>query len=65
MTDIQKKRVSTLAKDHEVTSDVLLRLLHEVGVEAKTPSSTIDAASFQKVKPLLTAEKQRRTRDDR
>jgi hypothetical protein len=55
MTDTQKKRVSTLAKDHEVTSDVMLRLLQEAGVDAKTPSSTIDSSAFQKVKPLLQA----------
>jgi translation initiation factor IF-2 len=64
MTDTLKKRVSTLAKDHEVTSDVLLRLLHEAGVDAKTPSSTIDPDAFRKVKPLLLAEKQKQEREE-
>ncbi len=63
MTDTPKKRVSTLARENEVTSDVLLRLLNEAGVDAKTSSSTIDSASFQKVKPLLLAEKQKRERE--
>jgi translation initiation factor IF-2 len=64
MTDTPKKRVSTLAKDHDLTSDVLLRLLHEAGVDAKTPSSTLEPEAFQKVKPLLLAEKQRREREE-
>jgi hypothetical protein len=64
MTDTPKKRVSTLAKDHEVTSDVLLRLLNEAGVGAKTSSSTIDPAEFQKVKPFLQAEKQKQEREE-
>ncbi|MCD6023503.1 MAG: infB [Fibrobacteria bacterium] len=64
MTDTGKKRVSSLAKENEVTSDVLLRLLNEAGVEAKTSSSTIDQAAFQKVKPLLAAEKDRKEREE-
>ena len=64
MTDTPKKRVSTLAKDHDLTSEVLLRLLHEAGVDAKTPSSTLEPEAFQKVKPLLMAEKQRKEREE-
>jgi translation initiation factor IF-2 len=64
MTDTGKKRVSSLAKENEVTSEVLLRLLNEAGVEAKTSSSTIDQAAFQKVKPLLVAEKDRKEREE-
>jgi translation initiation factor IF-2 len=64
MTDTGKKRVSSLAKEYEVTSDVFLRLLNEAGVEAKTSSSTIDQAAFAKVKPLLLAEKDRKEREE-
>ena len=64
MTDTGKKRVSSLAKEYEVTSDVFLRLLNEAGVEAKTSSSTIDQSAFAKVKPLLLAEKDRKEREE-
>ena len=57
MTDNGKKRISSLAKEFEVTSEVFLRLVKEAGLEAKTASSMLDAAGVQKVKPFLDAEK--------
>ncbi len=63
MTDTPKKRVSTLAKEYEVGSDVLLRLLQDAGIPAKTSSSTIDQAAFKKVKPALVAEKEKMERE--
>ena len=64
MTDTAKKRISSLAKEHEVTSDLLMRLLKEAGVEAKSSSSMLDASGLQKVAPLLLAEKEKKEREE-
>ncbi len=62
MTDT-KKRVSSLAKTHEISSDLLLKLLKDAGVDVKSSSSMIDQEGFTKVKPLLAAEKERQERE--
>ena len=59
-----KKRVSSLAKSYEVSSDLLLRLLKDMGEDVKSASSMIDLPTFQKVKPLVVAEKERMERDE-
>ena len=64
MTDNGKKRISSLAKEFEVTSEVFLRLVKEAGLEAKTASSMLDAAGVQKVKPFLDAEKEKKQREE-
>ncbi len=64
MTESAKKRVSSLAKQYEISGDTLVRLLVEAGVEVKSTSSMIDQPSFMKVKPLIVAEKEKQERDD-
>ncbi len=64
MTDTAKKRVSSLAKQYELASEVLLRLLQEAGVEVKSSSSMIDQPNFVKVKPFILAEKARTEREE-
>src|SRR3954468_22641418 len=64
MTDTAKKRISSLAKENEVTSETLLRLLQDAGVDAKSPSSMLDSDGLKKVKPLLQAEKDRKEREE-
>src|SRR6185436_19376024 len=63
MTADSKKRVSSLAKTYEISSDLLVKLLQTAGVDVKSSSSMIDQPSFQKVKPLIVAEKERIERD--
>ena len=64
MTDTAKKRISSVAKEHEVTSDLFMRLLKDAGVEAKSPSSMIDAEGMKKVQPFLRAERDRKEREE-
>lgn len=64
MTDIAKKRISSLAKEYEVTSELFMRLLKEADIEAKSPSSMLNAESQRKIQPLLRAEKERKERED-
>src|SRR3954465_15091570 len=59
MTEAAKKRVSSLAKTYEISSDLLGKLLKDAGVEVKSSAAMIDQPSFQKVKPLIVAEKDR------
>src|SRR5689334_24678228 len=63
MTDATKKRVSSLAKSYEISSDLLVKLLKDVGVEVKSSAAMIDQPSFLKVKPLIVAEKDRIEKD--
>src|SRR3954464_6191865 len=63
MTDTTKKRVSSLAKSYEISSDLLVKLLKDAGVDVKSSASMIDQPSFLKVKPLIVAEKERIERD--
>ncbi|MBF0429789.1 MAG: translation initiation factor IF-2 [Fibrobacteria bacterium] len=55
----KKKRISTLAKAYEVSSDVLLTLLKDADVQVKSAASMISAETFQVVKPALLKEKER------
>jgi translation initiation factor IF-2 len=64
MSEVAKKRVSSLAKQYEVTSETLIRLCQDAGLEVKSPSSMLDQPSFLMVKPLLVAEKERMERDE-
>ncbi len=65
MPEVLKKRVSSLAKQYEVTSELLLSFLHEAGFgDVKTASSMIDQETFRAVKPLVAAEKERREREE-
>ncbi|MEO7424227.1 MAG: translation initiation factor IF-2, partial [Fibrobacteria bacterium] len=63
MTDVTKKRVSSLAKTYEISSDLLVKLLKDVGVDVKSSAAMIDQPSFLKVKPLIVAEKDRIEKD--
>ena len=63
MTDVNKKRVSSLAKTYEISSDMLVKLLKDVCVEVKSSAAMIDQPSFLKVKPLIVAEKDRIEKD--
>jgi translation initiation factor IF-2 len=63
MTEATKKRVSSLAKTYEISSDLLLKLLKDAGVDVKSSSSMIDQPAFSKVKPLIVAEKDRIERE--
>ncbi len=58
MTD-SKKRISSLAKSYEISGDLLVKLLRDAGVEAKSAMSMIDQESFLKAKPLILAEKEK------
>ncbi len=64
MTETAKKRISSLAKEYEVTSDLLMRLLKDAGVEAKSSSSMLDPDGVKKVTPFLLAEKDRKEREE-
>jgi translation initiation factor IF-2 len=63
MTDVTKKRVSSLAKTYEISSELLVKLLKDVGVDVKSSAAMIDQPSFLKVKPLIVAEKDRIEKD--
>src|SRR6185436_10422073 len=63
MTADSKKRVSSLAKTYEISSDLLVKLLQTAGVDVKSSASMIDQPSFMKVKPLIVAEKERIERE--
>jgi hypothetical protein len=63
MTADSKKRVSSLAKTYEISSDVLVKLLKDAGIDVKSSASMIDQPSFIKVKPLIVAEKERIEKD--
>src|SRR3954471_8381563 len=63
MTDVTKKRISSLAKTYEISSDLLVKLLKDVGEDVKSSAAMIDQPSFLKVKPLILAEKDRLEKD--
>ncbi|MCR4399238.1 MAG: translation initiation factor IF-2 N-terminal domain-containing protein, partial [Firmicutes bacterium] len=50
----EKTRVYELAKEMLVDSKVVLRVLSQLGVEAKNHMSTMDAETAQKVRDVLT-----------
>ena len=54
----KKKRISTLAKAYDVSSDVLLRLLKDADLEVKSASSMISSDIFAQIKPALLKEKE-------
>ena len=53
---MSKIRIFALAKDLNVDSKRMLEILHEMGVEAKTASSTIDDETAELVKALIAEE---------
>ena len=60
----KKKRISTLAKAYDVSSDVLVGLLKEAGVTVKSAASMIASDTFALVKPALLKEKERLDRKE-
>ncbi len=53
---MSKIRIHALAKDLNVDSKRMLEILHEMGVDAKTASSTIDEETAELVKGLIADE---------
>jgi translation initiation factor IF-2 len=53
---MSKIRIFALAKDLNVDSKRMLEILHEMGVDAKTASSTIDEETAELVKALIADE---------
>ena len=53
---MSKIRIFALAKDLNVDSKRMLEILHEMGVDAKTASSTIDDETAELVKALIADE---------
>lgn len=64
MTDIAKKRVSSLAKSYDISSELLIKFFRDVGEDVKSASSMVDQPAFNKVKPLVMAEKERIEREE-
>jgi hypothetical protein len=55
----QTKKIATLAKDYDVPSELLLRLLQEHGVEVRSHLSSIEAGDFLAIKEELLKEKEK------
>ena len=53
---MSKIRIHALAKDLNVDSKRMLEILHDMGVEAKTASSTIDDETAELIKQLIAEE---------
>jgi translation initiation factor IF-2 len=64
MTDTAKKRVSSLAKSYDISSELLIKFFRDVGEDVKSASSMVDQPAFNKVKPLVVAEKERIEREE-
>ena len=61
---LKKKRISTLAKKYGLTNELLLKLLKQADVEAKSAAGMIDAAAFAKIKPAVLAEQEKKERKE-
>lgn len=57
--DVAKKRVSSLAKQYGVDSELILRLCLEKRIAARTPSSMLDAVQFAQIKSAIVLEKEK------
>ncbi len=55
----KKKRISTLAKSYEVSSDLIIGLLKSADVEVKSAASMISSDAFALIKPALLKEIER------
>ncbi|MBZ0268508.1 translation initiation factor IF-2 N-terminal domain-containing protein [bacterium] len=53
-----KVRIYQIAKDFSISSDAMLKIVHGLGVEAKSHMSSIDMETVEKVKQTFAKEKE-------